>query len=232
VETVATPSPREHAVPDDTAERRWRERLLPFMARMLLALSAFFLVASLIQLTYLQSRIWNAPKGNLASVEQLLAAQPADPVADRLAVFRARAALGLEALALERRYHQANVQLMARVWMRYLGFLTGMILALVGASFILGGLRSPRSRVTAGAAGGEFSIASASPGIVLAVLGVVLMVATVVTRHLVEVTDAPVYVKAWPSGAAQSAPAAEKPAEGDSAAPRLDPLSAPSEPSS
>jgi hypothetical protein len=86
---VATPSPREHAVPDDTAERRWRERLLPFMARMLLALSAFFLVASLIQLTYLQSRIWNAPKGNLASVEQLLAAQPADPVADRLAVFRA-----------------------------------------------------------------------------------------------------------------------------------------------
>jgi hypothetical protein len=44
----------------------------------------------------------------------------------------------LEADALQRRYHQANANMLARVWTRQLGFITGMLLALVGAAFILG----------------------------------------------------------------------------------------------
>jgi hypothetical protein len=52
----------------------------------------------------------------------------------------------LETNIVERRYHQANVSLMSRVWTRYLGFVTGMVLAMVGSIFILGKLREMESQ--------------------------------------------------------------------------------------
>ena len=194
-------------------DRRWQERLLPFMLRMVVGLAMFFLLASLAQLAYLQSRIWAAPERSFEGTFALLEDKPAASQEQRVATFRAHAALALEARALERRYHQANVQLMARVWMRYLGFLTGMILALVGSAFILGQLRGATSSVEAGSGPARVSVTSASPGIILATLGVALMVATVVARHLVQVTDAAVYMEPW------SAPGEQRAGSSDNGSP-------------
>jgi hypothetical protein len=99
----------------------------------------------------------------------------------------------LECFVLERRYHQANVSLMSSVWIRYLGFVTGMILALVGASFVLGKLREPPSKMGVGTAVARFSFEGTSPGIILAGLGVVLMLTTIIVRHEFAVVDRPVY---------------------------------------
>jgi hypothetical protein len=101
----------------------------------------------------------------------------------------------LEAGALDRRYHQANVLLMSRVWARYLGFVTGMILALVGAVFILGKLREESSEISAQGVGGGLSMRSTSPGLVLATLGVALMAMTIVTHFEITTTDSPIYLR-------------------------------------
>jgi hypothetical protein len=115
---------------DAGAESEWQERLRPFMIRMLCGLTIFFLTASFAQLIYLHSRIEKAP----ALPNSVLV--PPNGTAEIN-----RASILLEAHVVDLRYHQANVFLMARVWTNYLGFVTGMTLALVGAAFILGQLK-------------------------------------------------------------------------------------------
>jgi hypothetical protein len=99
-----------------------------------------------------------------------------------------------EANALLRRYHQAGVLLISRIWTRYLGFVTGTILAMVGAAFILGKLRESSSSLGTESALWKLSISSASPGLILAALGTVLMLATLATNLDMQVTDGLVYL--------------------------------------
>ncbi len=173
---------------DARRTRQWQGRLLPLMIRMLVGLTLFFFVASLLQLAFLHASIRESPRLDVADVVE------AHGDGDRLAA-DLRALVILESNALERRYHQANVLLMSRVWRRYLGFVTGMILALVGAAFILGKLREEVSDVELKSGAAELSLKSTSPGLVLTVLGVILMIATIVTHHEITTADAPVYVR-------------------------------------
>jgi len=110
---------------------------------------------------------------------------------------RLRAMIALEANTLERRHHQANVLLMSQLWIRYLGFVTGMILALVGTAFILGKLQERFSEFTANVDGTGGTLKSSSPGLMLVVFGMILMLATVIARQEISVTDAPVYTNEW-----------------------------------
>jgi hypothetical protein len=71
--------------------------------------------------------------------------------------------------------------LISRLWLSYLSFVTGMILALVGAAFILGQLEFTEAGVTTKIAGSELSLQSTSPGLILAGLGVAMMMVTTVT---------------------------------------------------
>jgi hypothetical protein len=96
-------------------------------------------------------------------------------------------------LTVQQRYHQANVILMARIWTTYLGFVTGMILAVVGAAFILGKLREQASEISGKAENWQVSIASTSPGLIMVVLGSALMLVTIMTHHQINVTDRPLY---------------------------------------
>jgi hypothetical protein len=118
---------------------------------------------------------------------------------ERLAGLRFRAAAEMEVQVVTRRYRQATVLLMSRVWTLYLGFVTGMILALVGAAFILGRLQESASEVSVASPAGTWGLKSASPGIILAVLGTVLMLTTILTNHRIDVTDAAVYLRDSPS---------------------------------
>ncbi|HSR42274.1 MAG TPA: hypothetical protein VLL48_08885, partial [Longimicrobiales bacterium] len=101
----------------------------------------------------------------------------------------------LDAHLLDQRYHQAAASLMARVWARYLGFITGMILALVGAVFILGKLREGETTWEASGGGYSAGLRSSSPGLIMAVLGVVLMVVTIISHHEIETADSSVFLR-------------------------------------
>ena len=173
----------------DASDRRWQVRLLPLMSRMIVGLTVFFFAASLTQLIYLDRKIEQVPATDLVRL-----GIGAPTAAQRAASAEFRILASLDAALLERRYHQANVFLMGRLWTSYLGFVTGMILALVGAVFILGKLREDASELNASGAAGTMGLRSSSPGIILATLGVVLMITTIVTNHPIQTADSPIFV--------------------------------------
>jgi len=203
---------------EDESPKRvaWQKRLLPLMTGMLVVLTLFFFVASLTQLYYLHRRIEQAPQCDLeATLSMLEKLGPNMAVKDQFEAVRWRTLSTLEEYAMKRRYHQANVLLMSRIWTRYLGFVTGMILALVGAAFILGKLREPETKLDAEGVW-KFSITTASPGLVLALLGTILMVSTIVTHQEITTEDIPLYTGAWsssfrPEGNVQVIPEGVKP---------------------
>jgi hypothetical protein len=174
-------------------EEDWRDKLLPLMSLLLVAAAVFFAVMSVVELRAYYARVQNAPldiAGDFAEFERRAAAD----VTGRLDYLRFKASVRLEADALQRRYHQATTTMLARVWTRQLGFLTGMILALVGAAFVLGRLREPRTKLSGEGRGAKAAIETTSPGLVLAVLGTLLMAITLVVPFGVETFDRTVYI--------------------------------------
>jgi hypothetical protein len=199
-----------------SSDRTWQRRLLPLMVGLLVTLTAFFIVASFVQLYYLQTRIEKAPPLDLgpamASLDEIAKDMQSGKIPDQRA-FNSRIEQArwqtlsiLEANVLQRRYHHAGVLLISRIWTRYLGFVTGTILAMVGAAFILGKLQEASSNL--GAEGGlwKVSLTTASPGLVLAALGTTLMLATLATSMDLYVNDGPVYLRDSSSAAAEAPP--------------------------
>jgi hypothetical protein len=175
----------------------WQERLLPLMRSMLVALSAFFFLVTLVQMSYLHWSIFRSPPILIDSASGLSLFASSNRFEDlyQARQFEIRAAM--ERYIVEKRYHQISVQLMSGVWLRYMGFITGMILAMVGASFILGKMRVTDQEMEGKYAGVSLSLRSTSPGIILAVLGVILMFATLVDKDVYEVEDANIYLSVF-----------------------------------
>ena len=175
----------------------WQGRLLPLMIGMLVAAGLFFAVMSIVELRSLYERVEQRPlplSPIFAEFEQ-----HAPPEArGEISYLRFKTEALLEADVLYRRYHQANATMLARVWTRQLGFLTGMLLALVGAAFVLGRLREDASRIEAEVQGAKAVIASSSPGLVLAALGTFLMAVTLAVPFGVETFDSVVYLGRQP----------------------------------
>jgi len=117
--------------------------------------------------------------------------KPSDTAEDSIR----RGLLLLEADALDRRYHQASGLLMSRIWAKHLAFMTGMIMAFMGAIFILGKLSESPSAVSAYSSGWSVSLTSASPGILLAFFGTVLVALSIAIQGSVDVRDVPVYLR-------------------------------------
>ncbi|MEJ2559204.1 MAG: hypothetical protein P8186_23910 [Anaerolineae bacterium] len=180
--------------PEELTPDTWQVRLLPLMSHMVIGLTLFFFVASFAQLAYLHWSISRSPRMELGEALAMLSPAPDATLEEMLAASHLKVLATLEANALERRHHQANVLLMSRVWTRYLGFVTGMILALVGCSFILGKLQEPPSEVTGKSPVADFSLKSNSPGIILAGLGVILMLTTIIIHHEITVRDVPLFL--------------------------------------
>ena len=179
-------------------ETKWQKRLMPFMVTVLSVVMLFFFTASAFQLYYLHQRIERSPELDLNPVLVAIESNPAGASEkDKLQIARWKTLAILEGNALQRRYHQANVLLMSRIWTGYLGFVTGMILALVGATFILGKLRESESKVDAASAAWKVSLTTASPGLVLAVLGTILMITTIMGRYEIQVNDGQLYTAEW-----------------------------------
>lgn len=124
---------------------RWQNNLLPLMRRMIIFLTLFFFLASFGQLIYLQMAIYSATPVNLDRPLSVLHAVDTMSISQRQDVARLETEILLETNALERRHHQASVLLMSSIWIRYLGFVTGMILSMIGAIFILGKLEQSQA---------------------------------------------------------------------------------------
>jgi len=67
-------------------------------------------------------------------------------------------------------------------------------MALLGAVFILGKLKESPSKLSGSSEGWRMDIVSASPGIILACLGTVILIVAVTSQTQISVTDRPVYI--------------------------------------
>jgi hypothetical protein len=112
---------------------------------------------------------------------------------EALKLHQAEAAISMERELIARRYSQQHTAILARLWTRLMGFLTGMALAIVGASFVLGRLREPASSVSGKGSGVDISIKSASPGVILAVVGALMMALTITIPINLEESVTPTY---------------------------------------
>ena len=177
------------------SDQVWQQRMLPLMAQLLIGLTAFFFVVSLVQLTWLHLSIRKAPEISLEPAFAAIDKSPPASDTDRLRAAQLKTLALLDAGTMQRRYHQTNAALMARIWTRYMGFVTGMILSLIGAVFILGKISEP--------AEGTSSPRRASSGLIMVTLGVALMITTIVVNHRIDVTDAPDYLRTFDPGSAE-----------------------------
>jgi hypothetical protein len=170
------------------------DRLLPFMTGLLVALAIFFLLVSTTQMAYLHYSISQSPPIDLNPSADKELASTAITFDERLSGRKLEILAIMEAFIVQNRYHQVNVSLMAGLWLRYLGFVTGMILSLVGASFVIGKLREPVTEIAGKLSNVNLSLQSASPGIILVFLGAVLMIATILDEDHYEVEDYRIYL--------------------------------------
>jgi len=106
-----------------------------------------------------------------------------------------RGLLLLEADALDRRYHQASALLMSRIWAKHLAFMTGMIMAFIGAIFILGKLSESPTSINSEASQWKLAITSSSPGILLAFFGTALVAISIMIHESIDVRDGPAYLQ-------------------------------------
>ncbi|WP_310496445.1 hypothetical protein [Sandarakinorhabdus sp.] len=181
---------------------QWQNRLMPFVFGGIALMGAFFLVASFIQLERFSDAVRYAPdtrlEKSLAQLDAPIAVLPAGEAAE---LVRWKTLAVLEAETVRQRYAQVNATLLLRAWTRQIGFVTGMIMALVGALFILTRLSEERTELGGETTGIKASLSTSSPGIVMAVLGTVLMVVTLTSPFNFATNDVAVYV----GGAAQAA---------------------------
>lgn len=175
---------------------RWQKSVFPLMAGMIVLLTIVFVFISGIQTYGLQTQI--------AQVDQLEMGKSLSEIMDRHKKegagynedqVRWEALAILEAQALNRRYTHARILLIETIWKRFLGFITGMILALIGATFVLGKLQEPASDLNAEGFGWKFGMGTASPGLMLAVLGTALMLSTIVVKNEITVNDGTAYLQ-------------------------------------
>lgn len=173
----------------------WQLRLLPLMSGVLVAASLAFLALSLMQTNEVRRQITGGPALQLAPALNAISCQGERmTMAERQSCAQWKVAVVLEAHLIERRYHQANAALMVRALVKYLGFITGMLISIVGSVLILGQITGAASKLSAEATLGKLGIETVWPGLVLVTLGTVLMIVTVFVNPPTNVSDAPVYL--------------------------------------
>ena len=203
----------------DADLKRWQARMGPFMTAAVVFTALFFAIATIWKFGDIEARLMKPPAESAVSAWSTTIA-PRD-FGEQMRLETTRASYNLERELVARRYEQGNLAFVSRLWTRFMGFVTGMILALVGAAFVLGKLETDRSELGAAASGMSVTMRSTSPGLVLAVLGTLLMGLSIALPVTVSVTDGAVYFARPILGSDQPPPKTSSAAPSSSDEPQL-----------
>ncbi len=173
----------------------WQRRLLPFMISTLALLTIFVVVSNIYQTGIMQRHIASLKELELEPAWESVKVENTPALADRIAWAQWQTLALLESQAMRSRYHYASVAMMGRVYILHLGFATGVVMALVGATFILGKLRESSSSVKADTGSWRLAFQSNSPGLILSLLGTVLILATIWARSELDVRDSRLFLE-------------------------------------
>ncbi len=174
---------------------KWQNKLLPWFIIMPTVLVGVFIYLASQQLIRFNNALETQPDtvliGKLIPAPQDIP----DSILKSQQYLRWITLTKMEQESFYRRYNQGGLLLMSRIYTKYLGFFTGMILAIVGAVFIIGKIREGTSKVSGSVNEMmKFSIVSSSPGIIFGTLGTILMLATILTHNEVMIQDSPLYL--------------------------------------
>jgi hypothetical protein len=214
-EVSATSPDGVASIPPDQVRRDtivWQRDLLPFMTHFVVTMAvAFFLFSGFHVYEVTRYIEEDQHQSILAGVQAEISRPLSMPLTST--DLNNNALILLEAATLDRRYHQAGGMLMSRIWARQLTFITGMVLAFVGAVFILGKLTESSSQFTGGTAQMKLAVTSASPGLILSFFGTSLIMASLFVASNLDVADGAAYVnRMQPVRQPQNAPATANPA--------------------
>lgn len=178
---------------------QWQNKLLPWLVIMPTLLILLFIYLATRQMQQFNAVIDARTE---SSVERILTA-PSDPALDSrlkgdMDYVRWVTLARMEEKSLDRRYNKGGLLLASRIFTKYLGFFTGMILAIVGVIFIIGKLQESSADIE-GAVGDQMKlkIVSSSPGIIFGVLGTVLMLSTILQHAVIELKDQPLFLNSY-----------------------------------
>lgn len=175
----------------DADLRRWQARMAPLMTTAVVLTGLFFAIATMWKFGEVEARLnRSSPDLPAATWNTIIAPQNFD---QQMQLATIQASYDLERELVARRYEQGNLAFMSRLWTRFMGFVTGMILGLVGAAFVLGKLDTDQSEVEAAVKGMSLTMRSTSPGLLLATLGTLLMGLSIALPVDVSIQDAAVY---------------------------------------
>jgi len=201
--TVPSKEEPSKAPPQEHELVKWQRQLLPLMTRFIIALAAVFFCFSAVHLYQVSQFIETEHGHDIRAEIENEVSKPAGQPASTEEVLQ-NSLLLLEADALDKRYHQASALLLSRIWSRQLAFITGMVMAFLGAVFILGKMSESTSTITGEGSQWKVGISSASPGIILSFFGTFLLITTLLIRTTLDVSDGPAYVTALRRAAAPS----------------------------
>jgi hypothetical protein len=174
---------------------RWQRKLLPVMTGFIISLASIFFCFSAIHLYQVTKFIQTEHGLDIRAQIESEIARPPGVSASGEEVLQ-NSLLLLEADTLDKRYHEASALLLSRIWSRQLAFITGMVMAFLGAVFILGKMSESTSNISGEGGQWKVAITSASPGIILSFFGTTLLITSLLIRTTLDVSDGPAYVTA------------------------------------
>jgi hypothetical protein len=178
---------------------QWQNRLLPWMVGMPTVLIGGFIILATLQLNKFEKYVYSGSENRIENSIPSPVATTTDSLLKRNEDYlKWYSLVKMEEYSINRRYNQGGVLLMSRVYIKYLGFFTGMILAIVGAVFIISKLKEDVSELEGSIEDKtKFKLVSSSPGIIFGLLGTALMMTTILTHSEINVKDMPLYLNTY-----------------------------------
>jgi hypothetical protein len=175
---------------------KWQNKILPWLVIMPTLLMLAFVVLATQQLMHFNEALETRPDATL--VGEIIPLPKGDLTRANIDYIKWVTLTKLEQESFYRRYNQAGLLLMSRIYTKYLGFFTGMILAIVGSVFIIGKISEQTTTMEGTIAEKiKFNVVSSSPGILFGVLGTALMLSTILKHNDITVQDTPLYLNAY-----------------------------------
>lgn len=172
----------------------WLNKFQPLMLALPLVLIAFFFWVGYRQSEQFREAVVERSRQDINTMLRPTASDSKLTAEGIMLMEQWRTLAVLEQETLSRRYQQAGLLLVSRIFTKYLGFLTGMIMAIAGAWFIIGRIREEQSQVGGVLGNAKLNVRSSSPGILFGVLGTLLMGVNIVQHASVETVDRPLYL--------------------------------------
>lgn len=172
-----------------TTNDQWQLKVLPFMTRAIAVMGLLFFLSSFVQIHLMHVELQTAPEVEEASASLDDLESPA-----KAELMRWNALVTLERETLRAREQATNAVILRQASLLNLGFLTGMVLCLVGAVFVLGRLQEPATSLSGETPQLKVALNTSSPGIVLVVLGAGLICATLFHHYQFNLPDKTVYL--------------------------------------